>query len=430
MAPRGNALIPGRLAVVMATTVLLAGCAGHGVRNAVEPTPLQKAQTEIPEDQLLDVGIQVFDPGPSLEEEDSGDEIPISEDTRKAEARFIPYHLKNTLQKTGHWGAVRVVPADTEAVDVHMRGQILSSDGAVLELKILVSDSTGRVWLDKRYAANADEGAYQDTLRGERDAYQDLYNAIANDMLVYRQGLTGAQLREIRTVSMLRYAAGLAPGVFHGYLGQDPAGHYTVQRLPADDDPMLQRMLNIREREYLLIDTLNEHYENFYLSMWGPYENWRKFYREESKALDEVKRKEFNRKLLGVAAIVGAVALEMMGQSGSIALATGGVLAYKSGMDIGEQADIHEESIEELNSSFNAEISPIVVDVEGNIVQLTGSAEAQFKAWQRLLREIYTRETGFEPGPEQAPDTEKGPPAGETRKPDTTHVYDGWILQP
>jgi hypothetical protein len=418
----------------MAALVLLTGCAGHGVRNAVEPTPLHKAQTEIPEDQLLDVGIQVFDPGPSLQGEDADDEIPISEDTRKAEARFIPYHLKNTLQKTGHWGAVRVIPADTEAVDVHVQGQILTSDGAALELKIQVRDSTGRLWLDKRYAANADEEAYQDTLRGEQDAYQDLYNAIANDMLVYRQGLTGPQQREIRTVSMLRYAADLGPEVLDGYLGRDPAGRYTVKRLPADDDPMLQRMLNIREREYLLIDTVNEHYENFYLSMWGPYENWRRFYREESKALDEVKQKEFNRKLLGAVAIIGAIALEVMGQSGSIALATGGILAYKSGMDIGEQAEIHEESIQELNSSFNAEISPMVVDVEGNIVKLTGSAEAQFKAWQRLLREIYAQETGFEPepepGPEQAPDTEKGPQAEETRKPDTEHVYDGWILQP
>ncbi len=424
----GSASLPGRWAAVVAALIPLAGCAGHQVRDPVAPTVLNQAQAEIPEDELLDVGIQVFDPGPSLEAQD--DEIPIAEDTRKAEARFIPYHLRNTLQKTGHWGAVRVIPTDTDAVDVHVQGQILTSDGAALELKVQVRDSAGRLWLDKRYAANAGEKAYEDTLRGEQDAYQDVYNAIANDMLAYRQGLTGPQLREIRTVSMLRYAADLGPGVFDGYLDRDPSGRYTVKRLPADEDPMLARVLNIREREYLLIDTVNEHYENLYLSMWGPYENWRRFYREESEALDEVKQKEFNRKLLGAAALIGAIALEVMGQSGSVALATGGVLAYKSGMDIGEQAEIHEDSIQELNSSFDAEISPMVMEVEGDVVKLTGSAEDQFKAWQRLLREIYTRETGFEPEP-QPPheDREQGPEAGQTRKPDIEHVYDGWILQ-
>ena len=33
---------------------------------------------------------------------------------RKSEARYIPIHLRNTLQSTGQWGAVRVVPGRRE----------------------------------------------------------------------------------------------------------------------------------------------------------------------------------------------------------------------------------------------------------------------------------------------------------------------------
>ena len=39
---------------------------------------------------------------------------------------------------------------------------------------------------------------------------------------------------------------------------------------------MMDRLLKIREREYMYVDTLNQQYEEFYDEMWPPYENWRK----------------------------------------------------------------------------------------------------------------------------------------------------------
>ena len=34
--------------------------------------------------------------------------------------------------------------------------------------------------------------------------------------------------------------------------------------------------------------------------------------------------------------------------------------------------------------SFDAEVSPLVVEVEGETVELTGSAEAQFAEWRKI----------------------------------------------
>ena len=55
-------------------------------------------------------------------------------------------------------------------------------------------------------------------------------------------------------------------------------------RLPAADDPVVQRMDRIRERDYALVDTLNEHYTNFGEKMSDAYTNWRKYSHEELEA--------------------------------------------------------------------------------------------------------------------------------------------------
>jgi hypothetical protein len=56
---------------------------------------------------------------------------------------------------------------------------------------------------------------------------------------------------------------------------------------------------------------------------------------------------------------------------------------------------MHIESIKELSESFGAEAAPMVVTVEGETRQLTGTAEAQYETWRRLLKQIYEAETGF-----------------------------------
>jgi hypothetical protein len=61
-----------------------------------EKISLERAQIEIPEEELLDIGILLFDP--NIPDEDN--EL-IFPEIRKAEARYIPYHLKKTLQDTG-----------------------------------------------------------------------------------------------------------------------------------------------------------------------------------------------------------------------------------------------------------------------------------------------------------------------------------------
>ena len=114
---------------------LLGGCATYSKRDVEKvAVTLDRAEVELPESQLLDVRIQTFDPGklPESEDEARG----LSEEIRQAEALFIPAHLKSTMEQTGYWGPVRVVPAGTLGAEVLISGRIIQSDGEILEVEI------------------------------------------------------------------------------------------------------------------------------------------------------------------------------------------------------------------------------------------------------------------------------------------------------
>lgn len=378
----------------LAALGLLAGCAASRTVQ-YETVPMERATTEIDPVKLLDVGVVIFDPGvPEDQQEPEGFVFP---DVRRAEARFMPYHLKKTLEASGQWGPVWVIPERSEAVDLIVWARVDRSDGLNVELRAAAWDATGREWLNKVYTMQVPEKAYSSYRDLSQDPYQNVYNSIANDLLDARENLAADELENIREVAELRFAADLVPAAFGDYLRAED-GHYEVRRLPADGDPMLGRMLAVREREYLLMDTLNEYYAGLYYELSRPYEDWRKMSREESLQYQELKRSARIRQLLGLAAIIGAVAYSSGGGDNAGITTTavvGGIEGIKSGFGKSAEADIHRESLRELGTSFDAEAQPLLVEVEGQTRRLTGTAEEKYREWRSLLHEIYAGETGL-----------------------------------
>jgi hypothetical protein len=222
-----------------------------------------------------------------------------------------------------------------------------------------------------------------------------------------RRALTREQRVELRRVADLRFAADLAPYAFGSYLVQDRKGLYSVTRLPADDDPVVQRMQRVRERDYALVDTLNEYYANFGGSIAEPYTQWRKFTYEELEAEAQAKREALTRQVLGAVAVVGGIMAgaetsSSAGSAAATAAVLGGMYAFKSGLDKRAEIKVHAESLKQLGDSFQSEVQPMVVDVEGRTLQLKGSAEEQYAEWRQLLRELYEHETGMPAGPATA----------------------------
>jgi len=382
--------------------ILLGGCSAISSHNNVDnDVQIERPVSEINESQLLDVWIELFDPGELQEDDD--DAKGLSVDIREAEARYMSVLLRDTMERTGYWGAVRVVPRDTEGGEVLVQGIILESDGEQLELKITALDATGREWFSSTYEAEVSLQAYQDAELAGKEVFQALFNAIANDLAVYRATLTADDILTVRRIAELRFAADLAPDVFSDYLQRSDDDQFTVVRLPAESDPMVRRVSAIRERDFLLVDTLNGHFDNFNQTMQEPYAQWRKTRLEELESLRAIEREARNRKLIGAAAIIGAIAIEVLGGDSTRAatgtlrdvMVVGGAYAIKTGFDKDSETTIHRDAIEELGDSFSAETKPLVVEVEGETHELTGSAEVQYVKWRALLKQIYAAETGL-----------------------------------
>lgn len=389
------------LFVAVLALFLLSNCARVPGRQVADNVPPRIATQELTEQELLNVSIRVFDPGILTEKQK--EEQGLSKEIREAEARFVPIHLKYSMQRSGYWGAVRVVPDDDIGTDLLVRGGIAYSDGESGAIRVEVVDARNVVWFEKVYAETAKP--YElDGIEPEReDIFQDLFNTVANDLVAFRQGLTAAEIEEIKQVAELRYAAEIAPDAFSGYLAQKE-GRWQPVRLPARDDPMFKRVKALQVRDQMLIDTINGYYDGYYQDLWEPYANWRRFRRDEVVAMRKLEREALTRQLLGVASIVGAIAISTSGHAETRArtstlrdvMIMGGAAAVYSGYKKGKESEINRDAIEELGQSFSSEAEPLVMQVEGETIRLTGSAEEQYARWRDLLRQMYMKETGFD----------------------------------
>ena len=391
---------------------MLGGCVSETVKSTSVPT-LEAPEQLTPEAELLDVGIVILDPGISTVE----DEELVYPEVRKAEATFMATELAEVLTEQGGWGAVRVVPDDRQFSDLLVRGTILLSDGESLQLKILVSDARGTVWLDKRYQGVTSRYAYEQGTRVKQDPFLAVYRMIANDMLAIFDRVPSADRVTIRRVAEMRFARDFASGAFADYLEEDDSGQISLRRLPAEDDPMLNRVRGLRQRHYVFVDTLQGHYNGFAEDMYTPYQEWRRASYEETIALRELEAESQREMIAGGAAILAGIVAQTSGSrttrsAGAVGVIGGGAL-LKSGLEKRAESNIHSLALEELGQSLDAEITPRVIELEDRTVRLTGNVEDQYDQWRELLADIYAAElAALEPpaasanDPLTAPDTQ------------------------
>lgn len=394
-----------RTLVTAAALLLLAGCATNTVRT-VDLTPPAQATQPIPENRLLDIGIAVFDANAPIDYE-TQESFAIVPEVRAAEAQFMPYYLKTVMQGTGQWGAVRVVPRLSNAVDLTVLGRIEQSDGEQLMLTIGVVDATGRIWFSRLYSATASKYAYQDWMPESVDPFQTLYKTVADDLLAFLLTLDDATVADIRRTAELRFAYDMAPEAFADYLAVTPEGRVDVKRLPAADDPLLERIARVREREYLFIDTLDEHYENYYQAMRSPYQDYRKYSYDEASSMRTLRAQARSRTIVGATMLAAGVAGAVCGytsdggcsstgaQVASVTATTGGALLLKSAFDKRAEAKFNAQGLQEIAQSLDAEVTPHVIELESQTLNLSGTVDQQFTALRRALRSIYREDSGL-----------------------------------
>jgi hypothetical protein len=287
---------------------------------------------------------------------------------RQAESRYLPSYLKLILEESNLWGAVRLLPDEDTGAELQISATINSSDGSQLELAVVATDATGRIWADKIYTGSAvDSVSLNQPLLGT-DPFLYMYLNISNDLTAMAATLSAAQISEIKTVAMLQYAASLAPEVFSPYLSRDEFGLYSLARLPADNDPFLLRVQEIREHEYVFIDVVDEQYENFFVAIKPVYDLWRRYRREQQASeMDKINREA---------------------QQGND-LRQGSYMSLLESYNNFRWARMQDQYLDEISVGFTNEILPTDITLEDSLYHLSGTLDEQYQEWRSILQELW-----------------------------------------
>ena len=341
---------------------------------------LNIAEVEPAQHQLLDIGIVVFE---NDEDESAartyGDRV--FAEVREKEIRYLPFLLREVLIESQQWGAVRVLPEADPSVDLLISGKILRSSGTELAIQIDATDSTGRSWLSRIYGDAAMLSDYPEDIRftpfkpfipsEHKEPYQDLYESIGNDLVAIRDMLSAGDLQTVRDVSTLVYANDLSPESFGNMLTTNDAGLLEAASLPAENDPMLARVEDMRVRHHVFIDTVDEYYGALHDEMVQAYIMWRRHSYDQQEQLVSREQEPISEDFF----------------SGSYLTMTQRYNRYR-------WSKIYRQEFQELAAGFNQELAPAILELNEQVHGLSGTMAEQYIQWRRILRQLFELETG------------------------------------
>jgi hypothetical protein len=363
---------PGKRAGRLIIASLL--CLSAHVAIAQQTLPDASAPQNERDVRQLSVSIAVFDPG-IPEDESTHRRLEVFPRIRQIESLFLPFVLRETLLQTRQWGAVRVVPEPDIAAELLVSGTILRSDGENLILHLHVVDSSGRIWIDKPYSGIDTMSRGRDSANSGMSGYQDLYDRIAADMRSARDNLDEKSLQNIVEISLLRYAGHLVPSVFADYLRSEPDGAFRINRLPAENDPIIERIERIRNVEYVLTDAVDTKFEELHAEIAFTYDLWRKYRREYA----QYQRDE--------------AAYSLTSTSND---PPGSYESLKKRYDNYKWTRLGKQEQEAWAEGFNNEVGPTVEAVESRVAELEGWVDQHYAEWDRMLSELFLLESDVE----------------------------------
>lgn len=361
------------------------------------------ANSAIVNTEPFDVSITLFDPG--ISNQDSYGEDGIWPELRRAESMFMAVQLRDTLAKTGRYGAVRVTPDQFSSADVYVTAEIKKSNGEDVALQVKVSDSTGKRWISRKYTHRVKPIAFNNPRNKDSngklkiDPYKDIYDQISVDMIEYmRRNVKSRRSDTINTVTDIRYAQNYSPEAFSDILSKRN-NTYRLNGKPDENDPMMKRVENIKYRDQMFIDNMQTHYDVFVSNMTSSYKVWQEQSFAESKSAREAKSAAFWQGVAG--AVVLATTVAAAGDCDSAACArntgvVGGAVAgsfFNESFQSSKEAKVHRDALNEIAASLDGALSPSVIEMEDRSVTLSGTIKEQSNQWRTVLQEIYQAET-------------------------------------
>lgn len=401
-------------ALLGALALLSTACAGGGASSpavgvgagseAAAPRAMRRApQNEgfAPyEGPRLDVIVPAFDPG-IPEDPKTYEKKGVWPELRRVEANKFALSMKRALEETNTFGAVRVTPGADESGELYVLGTIKKSNGEDVELSVEVKDVSNRRWMKKTYKHRVDEYFFHNPNRSAgMEPYDPVFQKIAADIASILRKRKTAKLENLQTVSTLRFAEHFSEQDFSGYLRTSSGGIVKTSGAPAQDDPKLKRIQAIRVQDQLFVDKMQEHFEGFENRVGDSYSTWQKQSFSEAKSARELRNKARLQKAAGALLVLGAIATASGGtaqtnsaaRNAAVAAAVGGGVLIFEGFRTGAESKVHREAMEELGQSVDLALSPQVIEFEGEVVELKGTASEQFAQWRAFLQRMYELE--------------------------------------
>ena len=338
----------------------------------------------------LDVIIPVFDP--NIPDKDKKEVWP---EVRRAEANRFALMMKQALERSNAFGAVRVTPDQSGFGELYVHGKILKANGEDIKLEVSVNDIRGpkHILLKKRiFKYRVPESFHTSTRTRGTDAYGPIFDDIAVEIVRKLSKLSRKKVKELdslNSLTQMRFANMFGPEYFGKYIKQKK-NSVSLVGFPSDNDPVFEKIRTMRIQEQLFVDQLQPHYENFSYSMNPHYYAWQEFALPFAKEKRKAKEAATWKTIGAIAAVGGGVA---SGNNKLMAtgLVVGGVLIVSSISDYKTKNE-SSKALDEMGDTLNLDMGTQVVEFEGVQTKLEGDAVDQFQGYRMHLVDIYERE--------------------------------------
>ena len=409
-----------RISVMLAiAAMVLAGCqstqtnvktVGPSIGGTGSSTELGNAQRSYnyTSNIYLDVAIPVFDPGIPLDSNGHVDDKKVADEdiwpqVRRLEANRFAIETKKSLAKTKAFGAINITPDANVSADVYILGKINYSDTETVKIGIRVMDTTNEIWGEKEFEHRVGAAFYRDALRKEQNPYAPVFDNIAAyvyDLLIKK---SEKDKQAIQQVSDLRYAAMYSPEVFSPYLKQKTGffsrqAVYSLNGLPSEQDPMLQRIKQLQAKDEQFIDQLQDSYEAFYAETEDAYSHYQ---RETLPIAADIRKKKAERAAQQALALGGTVLAVLLsknsnsgaGQVGAVVAGAAAVYSLSEAIQTNRALSAQREVLSEMGQNLDIKVTTQVVEMNDQTIELKGTAGEQHTQLRHKLYEIYQLES-------------------------------------
>ena len=402
------------VSVVALVIMLFAGTTAMGAGNyAVGPRAVVPVVQE--ESTGLTVLIPVLDPN-LPEDPDDYEKTGIWPEVRNTEANRFAVQLSKALTETNAFDAVRVSPDSQATGHIYVFGKILKSNAEDVVIEIAVYDISGTALVKaKKFEYLVKEYYFDDPRNKDTDKYTPIFGKIASVIAKAARKLKPKRIETLVAIADIRFAESYAPEKFSRYLKTTKKGVTELVSLPAATDPTLVLIKSLETKDRMFIDNIQADYDSFRAQSDEHYLPWQRAAFISSKAARKAKKKAKGKLWGAAAAAVGGlvigdklhkegmkdgvmgggeniirnantVALGNVTQIGGLAAAAG--LAVSAIGDL-KDAKAYRGDMSELGRSLNFELAPRVMKVEGDVIELKGTASEQYSEFRLMLQKYF-----------------------------------------